>query len=407
MLERVSQMIKAIIASQEGAVIMIKFLSSIKLAIILITAIVAASIFATLNPGMGQMGEVVFSSIWFRILLLFFALNLLLCTIQGIPIMLKKLFVKIDNRDSSEEYEHKIPVADISNTEIRLRKLLKGYKIQEKNTTDKTTLLAAKGIPSLVAPHLLHISILVILIGAFLGTFGSNADMALSAGLKMSMPERIAKGMEVQLNDFQTIYNEDGSVYNWVSDLTLFVDGEKVASGTTSVNHPFRHDGIVFYQSGYGFYHLIGVSGPGREETFHTIPDDTRFEIGGTPFDIRYFPAGPVIKLYDGYDVIGAKRLERGDKIEFPTGEILEYGKLYSVTKLSIKTDPGVGVAITGFILMMISSAMLWTTRYRTVYATLDKANNRLLVEVICKNKEIKEEIYTELALLKTEEGQQ
>lgn len=381
---------------------MIKFLSSIKLAITLITAIIVASIFATVNPSIE-----VFGSVWFRGLLLFFALNLLLCTVQGIPIMLRKLFIKIDDQDSFKEYEYEISTSNILEADTKLRKLLDGYRIQEKSTTDKTTLLATKGVSSLVAPHLLHISIMIILFGAFLGTFGSNADMALSAGAKMNMPERIAKGMEVQLNDFQTIYSEGGYVLNWVSDLTIFVDGKEVASGSTSVNHPFRHDGIVFYQSGYGFYHLIGVSGPDREETFYTIPDDTRFEIGGTEFDIRYFRDGPVIKLYDGYNVINAKRLNRGDTIEFPTGEILEYGKLYSLTKLSIKTDPGVGVAIAGFIIMMISSAMLWTTRYRIVYATIDKENNKLLVNITCKNKEIKEQIYTELALLKTEEGQQ
>ena len=381
---------------------MIKFLSSIKLAIILITAIIVASIFATINPSIE-----VFGSTWFRSLLLFFTLNLLLCTVQGIPVMLRKLFIKIDNRDALEEYEHEIPITDISDTETQLRKSLNGYKVQEKSTEGKQTFLASKGISSLVAPHLLHISIIIILIGAFLGTFGATGSVKFYIGQQFSVPERMVEGMSVRIDDFQTIYNDDDSVYNWVSDLTILVDGEEVASGSASVNHPFRHDGVVFYQSGYGFTHLIGVSGPEREETFHNIPNDMRFEIGGTQFDIRYFREGPVIKLYDGYDVIAAKRLSRGDTIEFPTGEILEYGKLYPYTVLFLKTDPGVPAAMVGFVLMMISSAMLWTTRHRIIHATLDKENSKLLVKVVCKNKEIKEQIYAELALLKTEEGQQ
>ena len=381
---------------------MIKFLSSIKLAIILITVIVAASIFATLNTSVE-----VFSAIWFRVLLLLFTLNLLLCTVQGVPIMLRKLFIKIDNQNSPVEYEQEIPIIDVPDTEGRLRKLLSGYKVQEKSTEGKKTFLASKGISSLIAPHLLHISIIIILVGAFLGTFGDTGQMKFYVGGKMDLPERVAPGMAVQVNDFQTIYSEGGYVLNWVSDLTIFIDGEEVASGSTSVNHPFRYAGVVFYQASYGFRHLVGISGPEGEETFHLIPNDTRFEVGGTQADIRYFREGPVIKLYDGYDVINAARLNRGDTIEFPTGEILEYGKLYPYTILSVKTDPGVGVAMVGFVLMMISSAMLWTTRHRMIYANLDKENNKMFVKVVCKNKEIKEQIYAELASLRTEEGQQ
>jgi len=384
-------------------VAMIKFLSSIKLAITLITAIVFASIFATANPSME-----VFSSTWFRILVLLFTANLLLCTVQGIPVMLKKLFIKVDDQNSLEECGHEIPITDVSDTENQLRKLLNGYKVQEKNTESKQTFLASKGVSSLLAPHLLHISIIIILIGAFLGTFGASGTIMFHIGGKMDMPERVAKGMAVQVDDFRTIYSDGGYVLNWESDLTVFVDGEKVATGVTKVNHPFRHAGVVFYQTGYGFRHLVGISGPEKEEEFYIIPDDTRFNIAGTDFefDIRYFRDGPLIKIYDGANVLDAKRLSRGDIIELPNGEILEYGRLYPYTVLAVKTDPGVGTAMVGFILMMISSAMLWTTRHRMIYAVLDKENNKLLVKVVCKNKEIKEQIYAELYLLKTKEGE-
>jgi len=321
--------------------------------------------------------------------------------------MLRKLFIKIDNQDLLGEYEHEISVTDVSATEDRLRKLLNGYKVQEKSTEGKQSFLASKGTPSLVAPHILHISIIIILIGAFLGTFGASGTMMFHIGGKMDMPERVAKGMAVQVDDFRTIYSDGGYVLNWESDLTVFVDGEEVATGVTKVNHPFRHAGVVFYQTGYGFRHLVGISGPEKEEEFYIIPDDTRFNIAGTQFefDIRYFRDGPLVKIYDGANVLDAKRLSRGDTIELPNGEILEYARLYPYTVLAVKTDPGVGTAMVGFIIMMISSAMLWTTRHRIIYATLDKENNKLLVKVMCKNKEIKEQICSELTLLKTKEG--
>src|SRR5690554_7042259 len=65
---------------------MIKFLSSIQLAVALIAAMVVASIFATLYPTIE-----VFSSFWFRGMLLLFCLNLFLCTLKSLPSVYRRL----------------------------------------------------------------------------------------------------------------------------------------------------------------------------------------------------------------------------------------------------------------------------------------------------------------------------
>lgn len=391
-----------IILLQEGMAAMIKFLSSIKLAMILIAALVVASIFATLNPGLN-----VYKSIWFRGLLLFFTFNLLVCTVQRIPVMLRKLFIKIDSQDLLKEYELEIPIADILTGEIQLRKFLdkKGYRVQEKNTTDKLILLANKGTFNLVAPHLLHVSIIIVLSGAFLGSYGSNDSVMAFVGNQVDIPSHVAKGMAVQVNDFQTLYDNDGAIDNWASDITIFVNGKEAASGITKVNKPFKYKGVVFYQSSYGYTHLIGISGAEKEEEFYAIPDKKTFNIGDTFFNIQYLKGGSLIKLYQGPNVIDARYLNQGDTIEFPSGEILEYAGINPYTVLAVKVDPGINIVMAGFILMIISSSMFWSARYREIHGALDKKSSRLFVKVVCKNKDIREQIYTELAI-KTGEGQ-
>lgn len=389
---------------QEGMAAVLKFLSSIKLAVILIAALVAASVFATLKPGIN-----VYSSIWFRGLLLLFTFNLLVCTVRRIPLLLRKLFIRIDNQEPFKEYHHEILVTDIPDGENQLKNFLnkKGYRVKEKKTTDKFIFIANKGILNLVAPHLLHVAIIVVLLGAFLGSYGSSDRIMAFVGSQVDIPSHVAKGMVVQINDFQTLYDDNGAVDNWVSDITIFANGREVANGTTRVNKPFKYNGVVFYQSAYGYTHLIGISGAGKEEEFFSIPDKKTFNIGETLFNIQYLRGRSLIKLYQGPDVIDAKYLNQGDTIEFPNGEVLEYADINPYTVLAVKVDPGTNVVMAGFIIMIISSGMFWNARYREIHGVFDKKNSKIFVKVICKNKDISEQIHNEFneLYMKAEEG--
>ncbi|WP_028307548.1 cytochrome c biogenesis protein ResB [Desulfitibacter alkalitolerans] len=379
---------------------MIKFLSSIKLAVILIAALVVTSIIATLNPNVN-----IYKSIWFRGLILIFTFNLLICSVQRIPVMLGKLFKKLDSQTEFKQYEREISIQDVTVSEIQLRKLLgeKGYRVKEENTTDKLILLANKGFLNLLAPHLLHISLIIVLLGAFLGSFGANDRVMAFVGNQADIPSHVAKGMAIQVNNFQTLYDSNGAIDNWVSDITIFVNGKEVANGTTRVNKPFKYKGVVFYQSSYGYNHLIGISG--EEEEYYAIPDKKTFNVGDTLFNIQYLRGGSLIKLYEGRNVIDARYLQQGDTIEFPGGEILEYADINPYTVLAVKVDPGTNVVMVGFILMIISSSMFWSGRYREIHAVLDKKSSKVFVKVVCKNTDIKNQIYTELAT-KVGEGQ-
>jgi len=53
-----------------------------------------------------------------------------------------------------------------------------------------------------------------------------------------------------------------------------------------------------------------------------------------------------------------------------------------------------------GFVLMIISSSMFWSARYREIHGFLDKKNRKLFVKVVCKNKGLREQVYAKLAIM-------
>ncbi|KUO52815.1 MAG: hypothetical protein APF76_02450 [Desulfitibacter sp. BRH_c19] len=372
---------------------MTKLLSSIKLAVVIIAALVVASIFATMYPSV-----TVYKSIWFRGLLLLFALNLFVCTINRIPGMLAKLRKNIDTNCDIKNFEKQYSIEDVATGEAQLRSFLKekGFKIQEVNNPNKLFFLAKKGSLNLIAPHLLHISLIVVLLGAFIGSFGTNDRVMGFVGDQVDIPSEIAQNMAIQVNDFQTLYDSDGSIDNWVTDITIYVNDNEASSGTTRVNNPFKHKGIVFYQSSYGYNHLIEVKG--EQDEFYAIPDGQKFSIGDTFFNILHLKEGILIKLYEGRSVIDAKYLQEGETIDFPGGETLVYVELNPYTVLAVKVDPGTNIVMLGFLLMIVSSTMFWSGRYREVNAVLAKTENKLYVNIRCKNEDIKQDVNNQLA---------
>lgn len=372
---------------------MIKLLSSIKLAVVVIAALVIASIFATMCPSVN-----VYKSIWFKGLLLLFTLNLLVCTFQRIPGVLEKMRKSIDAKFEMQNFEQQYAIEDVSNSEDQIRSLLRenGFKLQEVNHPNKSFFLAKKGYLNLIAPHLLHVSLIIVLLGAFMGLLGTDDRVMGLVGDQVDIPSEIAQKMTIKINDFQTLYDSEGSVDNWVTDFTIFVDNNEVSTGTTRVNKPFKYDGIVFYQSSYGYTHLIEIKG--EKDDFYAIPDGRTFNIGDTFFNIQHIKERVLIKLYEGQTVVDAKYLQNGETIVFPNGETLVYVELNPYTVLAVKVDPGTNVVMMGFLLMIAASTMFWGGRYREVNLVLDKAENRLYLNIKCKNEDIKQEISNKIA---------
>jgi len=368
---------------------MIKFLSSIKLAVTLIAIMTLASVFATLYPNIE-----VFGTFWFRGLLLLFCLNLLVCTLKSLPGIYRR--IKSEPAGVNAERAKQLELSGMESTEDFVDYLkAKGYQVKVSSADGRQNILAQKGILNLIAPHLLHLALIIVLIGGYLSSFGVEDQVTCFVGEKAEVPAAVAPGMVIEVNDFRTVFDNEGAIDNWITDFNIYIDDIKtVSGGATKVNAPLKHNGVSFYQKSYGYYHLIELEGE-QDGTFQ-VPDKRIFRLGEQIFNITYTNAGPLLRFFEGHDIVKELILKNGEKIDFPGGNVLTYLQPYPFTVLGVKKDPGTWVVMTGFLLMTVASFFFYTGRYREVRVSIDQEKAYLMVN--CKTKGLKEQIMEEIS---------
>ena len=193
---------------------LLQFLSSVKLAIVLLIIITVASILGTLIPqgrGLeeyalryGQLAGLLeriqftrlYQSFWFISLLILFSLNILVCTLTRLTPKLKRVFspkletepnklavLKIQEEFSKEGDAHQ------AREEIREELKRHHYRIREKSGKDRSFLLARKKTSGLFGADVVHLGLLIILAGGiFSGSSGLKSHLSFSEGETLAVP---------------------------------------------------------------------------------------------------------------------------------------------------------------------------------------------------------------------------
>lgn len=255
---------------------LIKFFSSVKLAIILLIIITAASVLGTLIPQQRSLEEYLthygqltnlfhrlqltklYQSSWFITLLFLFSLNILICTLTRLTPKFRRAF-----RPNLEIETKTLLVMQIrerfkknwrlNTTKKNLMKELSSrhYRIKVKYKENKIFLLARKKISGLFGADIVHLGLLIILLGGIIsGLGGFKSNLNISEGQILPVPKADFK---LRLDKFETEYYPNGSVKDWKSRLTVFENENSVLTKTIEVNHPLSYKGFVFYQSSYGW----------------------------------------------------------------------------------------------------------------------------------------------------------
>jgi len=262
-----------------------KSLSSVRLTIVLLTLIALASVLGTFIP---QREEAVdfasrlgpqtlkffqmlglfdmYHTAWFRILIGALALNLIICSLDRFPGIWRR-FTATPRPDRSRIFdgipEHQklvVPGDEDSlgrTTEQILRSRCK--RVLKKRRDSGTFYYADKGRFSHFGVYLVHLSVLIIIAGALIGSFygfeayvnileGDQVDSAMLRGKMLP----VDLGFTVRCDDFRVSFYDSGAPKEYRSDLTFFENGKKVKSVVLLVNHPVKFRGITFYQASYG-----------------------------------------------------------------------------------------------------------------------------------------------------------
>lgn len=255
---------------------LIKYFSSVKLAIVLLIIITVASMIGTLIPQQRSPEEYVarynqwanlfqrlqltnlYKSLWFSALLFLFALNIIVCTLDRLSPKLKKAFqpkLAVEAKDiTALKIKEKLkkpmsldPARELVKKELSSRH----YRIKETHKENKAYLYARKRILGWFGVDIVHLGILIIIAGGIIsGIGGFRRDLSFSEGRTLEVPRAEFK---LKLDKFETEYYANGGVKDWKSTLTVFENDKPVLNKIVEVNHPLSYRGFVFYQSSWGW----------------------------------------------------------------------------------------------------------------------------------------------------------
>lgn len=259
--------------------------SSVKLTIALLIVLAVASIVGTLVP---QREEAVgfarnlspamleffrslnlfdmYHAFWFRLLIGLLALNLLVCSIDRFPHTWKRFRARPspDRKKPFEglpESQTALVQGNLEDAAQRVSRLLGNrYKrLQTKEDKDGRYFSADKGRYAYFGVYVVHLSVLIIIIGALIGSFFGfegyanilEGDAVSSVALrKGGAPMDL--GFTVRCDDFSVEFYKNGAPKEYRSDVTFLVDGKEAEKAKLLVNHPATFRGVTFYQASYG-----------------------------------------------------------------------------------------------------------------------------------------------------------
>lgn len=276
------------------------FLASVQLALILIGLLASTSIIGTVvqqnKPPehyvetWGKTGAAVidalhldnmYNSVWFLLMLGAFSLNLTVCSIDRLPGVIRQ--VRKDNLDNSPEQLLKMKLrhhAQVGGSvEAAAEQAAgwlgdKGWKTSRRSSEDGSILLfAQKGAWARYGVYVVHISILIILLGAVIGSptvakkILKNEQFAFKGGVMLPQTRatnrifshvdesEILLGFTVRCDFFDMHFYDNGMPKDYLSGLTVLEDGKEVLTTVIKVNKPLTYKGVTFYQSSYNDMH--------------------------------------------------------------------------------------------------------------------------------------------------------
>jgi cytochrome c biogenesis protein len=348
-----------------------KFFSSVKLAIFVLIALALTSIVGTIveqraEPATNitllakffgdQMAPTVYNlfvklgfmdmyrSWWFIALLILFSINLLVCSLERFPKTLR--LVRTPIRPLGDKAIRTLPVKK----EIRLKTSLQTardevfnslsasrFRVFEANPEGSVQLYSQKGSYTRLSVYVVHLSILLIFIGAIIGArFGFGGFLNLPEGGSSSViytggGESIPLGFTIKCNWYDTEYYEGRDApKDFKAELVIFENGREVMKKEIEVNDPLTYKGVTFFQSSYGMipkavgeFILEVIPRGGQGEKLRLVLGES-FEIPGT--DIK----GTLVNF--------SSALGRDPK----TGALITYAEQMSNPAIAVEIDePG------------------------------------------------------------------
>lgn len=353
--------------------------------IILLMLVMAASFVGTFIP-MGRENLVlgdVYHTWWFRALLGLLCVNIAACSTRRLPELWRSTVSVPDlasNNIRNMPLYRSIRAAHPAEQIIEKLEVLlngQGYRIRRLKQGERLGLYAVRGRMAPWGTLTVHLSVLIIAAGALYGNlFGFSEDIALPVGSSVEISGSkypgVGQPFTLRLNSFNTEYYSDGTVSDWISDISVDNSGREVLSKQVMVNQPLTYNGIMVYQSSFGTAvqtKLIASDGSLVKEA--SISENELLEAGGIVVrPVRYIPdfnpMSPMVSnsanpfnphvLYIVYDHgrevnWGAAKLGESISLGRNRGSVI-FTAAQPFSGLQVKYDPGIPAVWFGFAMM-------------------------------------------------------
>jgi cytochrome c biogenesis protein len=353
-----------------------------------------------------------YSSWWFVGLLTLFAINLIVCSIERLPSAWRLMTAdhlavdlpRLEKMSSVQRLETDLPAGTAAD---RIRELLGGAGWKSPAGVDREgsiLLFAQQGAWTRLGVYIVHLSILVIMAGAVLGSwFGYKAYVFLPEGRATTQVflqgkgEPVPLGFELYYDQFEQTHYPNGKIREYRSDLTVY-DAERDTPYQKSsvVNDPLNYRGVSFYladnQPLEEYFVVVGNRSTGEEQAFR-MPPQRSVEWSGITFAIEEIErdqegAARRAKIsFSGAAGAEPSTLWMGNKssVNFvASGQefTLSFRQLYSTLFLATK-DPGVWMVYFGFFLIVAGLCISFGFSHQRLWVCVTpgkKQGARLLV---------------------------
>ncbi len=413
---------------------------SLKLTIILLLLLAATSIIGTIiqqnAPAADYIREYgqsnyelfvrlqltdMYHSAWFMGILGLFCVNLICCSIKNFPRAWK--FVSKPTLIASEgllkNSANKASFSSSRNSDQLANDLAmvlkKEFAAPRSNDADgKIHLFAQKGIYSRFGAYMTHLSILIVIFGAIIGTlWGEKGYVNIIEGTQVDhfqkrSGEEQPLGFTLRCEDFTVEYYPDGRrPKDYFSDLIILENNQPVVINgkektRIEVNKPLTYRGYTFYQSSYGpaghttFRFRITANGT-KETQEMAVRAGEKTSLGNgynfvvTNYATNYSNFGPAVQMRvitpDGAQGNPFIVLQNYPDFDAKRGGIFSFALLdmdqLQYTGLQVAKDPGVEIVWAGCFLMVFGSLTAFFFSHRRIWICLEKDGSKTRIQMI------------------------
>lgn len=237
------------------------------------------------------------------------------------------------------------------------------------------------GNPRETGSILVHLSILVIYLGAIISGFlGTSADINIAVGETKDLSEIGFPDYVLKVEDFRIEYYESMEPSQYLSALSLEESGGEKLSREIKVNYPLKYKGLKIYQQSYG-WQLSGelqhenqsqpfrinegeefILNPQENLIMKTIFIPDYDEHTGSLYSRSPFPKNPRLAcaLIQDSKLLDVQSVAPGEKVLLGDYQV-QFDDFRYYSGLNVKRDPGIPWIYSGFGLMFLGFLLRYT----------------------------------------------